>query len=73
MLLLILAVDQDIIKVDDNAFVKEGAEDVIHDIHVGGSGIGQAEWHDCELKEPVPSPEGCLGDVLLFDADLVVA
>ncbi len=62
------------VQVDDHAFVKEapGTEDVMHDIHEGSWSICQAERHDCELKQPISGPEGCLGDVLVLDSNLVV-
>ena len=69
MLLLIFAVDQHVIQADDHALVQEGSEDIIH----GRWSIGQAKGHDCELIVAIAGPEGCLGNVLLLDADLMIA
>ena len=67
-------VDEDVVEVDDDERVQEGAKDVVHERHEGGWGDGgEAKRHDSVLEMAIPGSEGCLGNFGLRDADLMVA
>ena len=66
-------VQGDVVEVDDDEGVQEGAKDVVHERHEGGWGVGEAKRHDSVLEMAIPGSEGCLGSVGLRDADLTVA
>ena len=68
-----LGKDEDVVEVQQHEFVKEGHEDVVHQPLEGSWGVAEAEWHHSELVVSVSCPERSLGDVLLFDPNLVVS
>jgi hypothetical protein len=70
---IVLAVYEDIVNVHDDAFVEEGAEDVLDQGLEGGRSVGKAEWHDLVLEVAVTGAERGLLDVVFMDPDLVVA
>src|SRR4051812_32896397 len=70
---IVLAVYEDVVNVHDDAFVEEGAEDVLNQgLECGGS-IGETKWHDLVLEMAVASAERGLLNVIFMDPDLVVA
>jgi len=66
-------VDEDVIKIHDHKPTKMRTEDVIHQGLECGRCICETKGEHNKLIEAIPSAERRLGDVLLLDADLVVA
>ncbi len=72
MLLLILAENENVVKVHNDALIQQWPEDVVHEAHEGGWSIREAERHHCELIVAVACPKGCFWNILLGNADLMV-
>src|SRR4051812_27655427 len=73
MVLVILAVDQDIINVYDDSDVEERSENILNQGLEGGWGIGESKGHDLVLIMTVPGAKSHFGDIILVDLDLVIA
>lgn len=67
------AINENIIKKDDNEFVQVRTEGGVHCHLKGGRGVIEAKQHDEKLVVAVVHPKGCLGDVRLRHEGLVVA
>ena len=72
VVLLGVAVDENIIEVDHKKLTHVWAEDFRHKTHESCWGIGQAKRHDQELIMPIPSVERCLIHILIFDPQLML-
>ena len=72
MVLGVLAVDENVVEVNDDADVEERLEDIVDKGLEGGGGVGQSEAEDSELVVAVAGTKSGLGDVLLGNADLMV-
>src|SRR3954447_8802552 len=66
-------IDQDIVEVNYNVVVEERTEDVVDKTLEGGRGVGEAERHYCEFVMTIARAKGRLWNILILDADLVVA
>ena len=64
--------DEDVIKVDDAAYVQQITEGTIYICLECGWSVGKSEWHDCILKVSIPGSEGCHLFFALFDLNVVV-
>src|SRR3954467_5881394 len=67
------AVDQDVIDVYNDAFVQEWTEHIVDQSLECRGGVGEAEGHYREFVMAISRAEGCLRDILVLDADLVIA
>ena len=70
---VILAVNQDVINVNDYTNVEEGSEDILNESLECGWGIGESKGHDLILIMAILGMESCLLNVILVDPDLVVS
>ena len=68
----VVGVYEDVIKVDDNADVKEIGKDVIHEVLKGCQSIGESERHYCPFIRSVVSPECGFPFVAFCDADQMI-
>ena len=66
------AVDEDIIKIDDNRSIKERVKDIVHEGREGSRCVGEAERHDGEFVGTVAGYAGGLRLVSLLDLHLEV-
>src|SRR6184192_212967 len=73
MLLVISAVDQDIIDVYNHTNVQQRFQDVLDQRLEGSRGIRESEGHDFVLIMTVSCAKGCFLDVVLVNADLIVS
>ena len=62
-----------VVQVDDQKFVEEVAEDVVHEGLEGGWGIGETEGHDEGFKMTIACAESCLPFISLSNANEVVS
>jgi hypothetical protein len=53
----IVGVDEYIIKVHDDAYIKQISKDVIHKMLKDRGTVGQAEWHDLPLERAISGSE----------------
>ena len=67
-----LGVDQDVVDEYHNKLIEVGLEHPMHEIHECRWSIRKFEWHHCELKMPIPSPECRLKDICLHNPQLMV-
>jgi hypothetical protein len=67
------AIDEDIIKENQNKMMEERTEDMIHETLKSGGSITEAEWHNQELIVTLMSSKCSVGNVFLFHTNLVVA
>ena len=65
----VIGVDDDVVKIDGNIYIKEITEDDIHESLESGRSIGQSEGHNKPFKGSVVSPECCLPFVTFHNAD----
>src|SRR5436853_914133 len=73
MVLLTLAVYQDIVKVYDYTHIDHIPEYIIHHILECSGSVGQAERHDQILIMTISRPECCLPFVAFLDPDQIVS
>ena len=73
VVLLGLAVDEDVIKIDHKELSNVRMEDLCHEVHKGAWGIWEPEWHDKPLIQPIFGFKGHLPLISGPDSDLVVA
>jgi hypothetical protein len=73
VVVVILAVYQDVVNVHDDAFVEEGVQNILDESLEGGRGIGETKGHDSILEVAIPGAESCLLDIIFMDSDLVIA
>ena len=73
MVLFILAVDEDVINVDNDKLVKVGSEDILHKSLEGSWGIGETKRHDSELIMTIVGPEGSFLHIIWMNADLIIS
>ena len=66
VVIIILAVDEDVIDVYDDAFVKQGMEDILDQGLEGGGSIGKAKGHDTVLEVAIMSVEHGLLNIILI-------
>ena len=66
------ALDEDIVKVDDNRSIMERAKDIVHEGREGSRCVGEAERHDGEFVGVVAGYAGGLRLVSLLDPHLEV-
>src|SRR3954462_7971887 len=71
MLLVISAIDQDIIDVYDHADVQQGFQDVLNQRLKGSWGVRESKGHDLVLIVTVSCAECSLLNVILMNADLI--
>lgn len=45
MLLFIMAINKDVIKVDDDKLSNEVLEDLVHNMHEGAGSVRETKWH----------------------------
>jgi hypothetical protein len=53
----IVGVDEYIVEVHDDAYIKQISEDVIHKTLKDRGTVGQAEWHDLPLERAISGSE----------------
>src|SRR6185295_13436994 len=68
----ILAVHQDVVKIDDDELVKQIVEDFVHQRHKSRRSVSQAERENSKLKMSKTRAKSRLMNVSRSDADLVV-
>ena len=73
MLFFTSRVNKYIINEDDHDLIEEIHEYFIHHVHEESGGVGEAEGHDCIFIETVASGECGLGNILLFNFELVIS
>ena len=66
-------VDQDVIQVNEDAYIQEIQEDVVHEALKSSRSIGKCERHDIPFKRSVASAEGGFPFIALVDPDKVVS
>ena len=67
-----VAVDQDVVEIDDHELTSEGAHHLVHQTHEGARGVGEAEWHHEPLVESLSGLESRLPLVSRMDSYLVI-
>ena len=67
------AIDEDILKENEDKMTEKRAEDMVHEALEGGGGITQIKGHDQKLIVSLMSAKGSLGNVSLFHTYLVIA
>ena len=72
ILLRRLTEDQDVIQVNQHKLAKMLSKHIIHDILEGGRCISQPKCKHPELVQSQGGLEGCLGDILILDSNLVI-
>src|SRR5712672_1687604 len=72
MLLLVCAVDENIIQEDDDELVEVSVEDCLHERRKGGRCICQAEGKDGKLIVAISCVKRCFVCVFRMDTDLVI-
>src|SRR6184192_4358286 len=73
MLLVISAIDQDIIDVYDHTDVQQRFQDVLDQYLEGSWSIRESEGHDFVLIVTISCAKGCFLDVIFVNADLIVS
>jgi len=73
MLLIGLAIDQDIIKVNNNTSSNEGLENLVHESHKSASGISKPEWHHKPLVQTSFSLKGGFLFITFKNVNLIIA
>src|SRR3954470_22753323 len=63
---------QEVVDVYDDELVKEWSEDILHDRHESGRGVGESEWHNPEFVVAISRAESSFLYVVRVDADLVI-
>ena len=66
------AEDKNVIKVDDDKFINEWFENLIHHPHKSAWGVGKPRWHDQPLKKPISCFKGSLPLIAWTDTYLMV-
>ena len=67
-----LAIDQYVIKIYNDTFVKQRSENIIHQCHKCGWGIGKSKGENTEFKVSILDSKGGLWNVLVLNSDLVI-
>ena len=67
-----LAVDQDVVEIDDHELTSEGAQHLIHQAHESARGVRKSEWHHEPLVESFSGFESRLPLVSCADSYLVI-
>src|SRR6184192_1834966 len=73
MLLVISAIDQDIIDVYDHTDVQQRFQDVLDQYLEGSWSIRESEGHDLVLIVTISCAKSCFLDVIFVNADLIVS
>ena len=68
----IVGVDQNVVQIDENAYVQEIREDVVHETLKSGGGIGKSERHNAPLKRAIASAKCGFPFVTFSNPDKVV-
>ena len=68
----VLAIDEDVINVDNDTNIEKRFEDVLDQSLKCGWSIGESEWHDLVLIMTISSAESGFFDIILVDSDLMV-
>ena len=53
----IIGVDQNVVQINENAYIQEIGENVIHKTLKSGRGVGKSERHNAPLKRAITSAE----------------
>ena len=69
----VLAVHQDVVKIDDDELVKQIVEDIVHQRHKSRRSVSQAKRENSKLKMSKTRAKSCLVNISRSDADLVVS
>src|SRR3954453_18407205 len=69
---VILAIDQDIIDVDNHEFVKEGSENLLDQGLECGGGVSEAKGHDLVLVMAISGTECSFLDIIFVDSNLMI-
>ena len=73
MLFFGLGINKDVIKENYHELVEVFHENLVHEVHEIGWGIGQTKGHHGVFKQTVTGGEGGLGNVCLSDHQLMVS
>jgi hypothetical protein len=65
----IIGVDEYIVEVHTDAYIKQISEDVIHETLKDRGTVGQAKWHDLPLERAISCPECSFPLVAFGDSD----
>ena len=68
----IIRVDQDVVQINENTYVEEIGEDVIHKTLKSGGGVGKSERHNTPLKRTIASAEHGFPLVTFMDPDKMI-
>jgi hypothetical protein len=72
VILLSFGEDDEVVQEGQAGDTDEGTEDVVHEAHKGGGGIGQSEREDGKFKATEASVEGGLVHVGWVEASLMI-
>ena len=73
VVLVILAVNQDVIDINNHQYIKQWSEDILYKGLKRGWGIGESKGHDLVLVVTIAGAECHLVNVFLVNPDLVVS
>ena len=73
VILLILAVHNNIIKIHKHKLANHISQYIVHDVVKGARGIGQAKAQHFAFVQSRGRSEGCLWNILWLESDLVVS
>jgi hypothetical protein len=65
----IIGLDEYIVKVHDDAYIKQISKDVIHETMKDRGTVGQAEWHNLPFEQAVTGSECSFPLVVFGDSD----
>jgi hypothetical protein len=65
----IIGVDEYIVEVHDDAYIKHISEDIIHKTLKDHGTVGQAEWHDLPFEQAISGSECSFPLVAFGDLD----
>ena len=68
----VIGVDQDVVQINENAYIQEVGENIIHKTLKSGGGIGKSERHNAPLKRAIASAKRSFPFVTFTDPDKVV-
>lgn len=66
-------VNEDVINVHDDKLVQKWREHIIHQVHEGGWGVGEAKRKDSKLKVTIAGAEGGLVHIVGVNANLMIS
>ena len=68
-----VGVDQDVVQINEDAYIQEIQEDVVHEVLKSSRSIGKSKRHDTPIKRSVASVESGFPFIALVDLDKVVS